>query len=99
MNEMSKMEKNVERVTGVLNSFTFNPEEFCKVMCNEHRTLQQSFTGLCIEWIKTCARDDYRTDGRNEHSHNISKEIVTAYDHNHTETSEEHFQDIYIPMI
>lgn len=45
-------------------------------MSTEHRTLQQSFTRLCIEWIKYVASDEYRFDGRNEENHKVCKEIV-----------------------
>ena len=86
-------------VADMVNSFTFRPEDFCKDMCKEHRTLQQSFTTLCLEWIKTCSKEDYRYDGRNEYSHFIAKEIADAYDHNHTETSVEFFKDIRLPFI
>ena len=60
----------------MLNSFSFDPEEFCKEFTKEHRTIQQNFTRLCIAWIKTCASDDYRHDERNRASHVKSKYIV-----------------------
>ena len=73
---MSREAENVNKVSLMLNSFSFDPEEFCKEFTKEHRTLQQNFTRLCIEWIKTCASDDYRHDERNRASHVKCKYIV-----------------------
>lgn len=87
------------QIADLLNNMSISTEEICKAMTYEHRTLQQTFTQLCINWIKTCASEDYRHDGRNEDSHHLAQEIVNAYDHNHTETSVEHFKDIFIPYI
>lgn len=70
----------VEKVTGMLNDFSFNESEFCKEMENEHKTLQQSFTRLCVSWLRTCASDEYRTDGRNEYSHTIAKKMSTVFE-------------------
>ena len=75
MSEKTKAEQNATDIASMMNNFSFNPKEVCKAMCNEHRTLQQSFTRLCIEWLKTCADENYRTDGRNEDSHIVAKNI------------------------
>lgn len=72
--------KNVQMVSDMLNSMGFNPEEFCKQFTKEHRTLQQNFTRLCINWLCTCASDDYRYDGRNEASHLIAKALIENQD-------------------
>jgi succinate dehydrogenase/fumarate reductase-like Fe-S protein len=67
-------------MTDFVNTFSNEPrKEFIQAMSNEHRTLQQSFTRLCLEWIEYCASQDYRTDGRNESSHSTCKAIVEAY--------------------
>jgi hypothetical protein len=67
-------------MTDFVNTFSNEPtKEFVQAMANEHRTLQQSFTRLCLEWIEHCASQDYRTDGRNESSHATCKAIVEAY--------------------
>lgn len=73
---MSNTKKNVQEVSNMLNSFSFMPEEFCIEFTREHRTIQQNFTRLCIEWLKTCANEDYRHDERNRASHVKCKEIV-----------------------
>ena len=77
---MSSEKENVQKVSSMLNSFSFNGKEFCELMCREHRTLQQSFTRLCIEWLCTCASDDYRYDGRNEASHIVAKALIESQD-------------------
>ena len=67
-------------MTDFVNTFSSEPkEEFIKAMANEHRTLQQSFTRLCLQWIEHCATQDYRTDGRNESTHQVCKAMVQAY--------------------
>jgi hypothetical protein len=77
---MSSEKENVQKVSSMLNSFSFNTKEFCELMCHEHRTLQQSFTRLCIEWLCTCASDEYRYDGRNEASHIVAKALIESQD-------------------
>lgn len=76
----NKSQEQVSKVTEMLNSMTFDYEGFCKEMTKEHRTLQQSFTRLCIEWLCTCASDDYKYDGRNEASHLIAKALIESQD-------------------
>ena len=73
---MADMKREVERASNALGNFGFNPEEFCKEMAKDHRTIQQNFTRLCFEWLKTCAREDYRHDERNRASHVKCKAIV-----------------------
>ena len=60
--------KELARATSdAVNSFSFNSREFCDQMEREHRTLQQSFTRLCFDWIKYCSEMEHY-DGRNEAS-------------------------------
>ena len=76
----TKNKENAQKVAEMLNSFTFDYKGFCKAMSNEHRTLQQSFTRLCIHWLCTCASDEYRYDGRNEASHEVAKALIESQD-------------------
>jgi hypothetical protein len=69
----------VETVTDYLNSFSNKEKEFIQEMNKEHRTLQQSFTKLCLAWLENCASEDYRFDGRNEQSHGISKDVLKGF--------------------
>lgn len=58
-----------------VNSYNLNSKEFCETMGNQHRTLQQSFTRLCVEWFKYLSTTQ-SYDGRNEASVNLAKEIM-----------------------
>lgn len=65
-----------------VNNMCFDSREFVEGMGNEHRTLQQTFTELCFEWIRYNA-DNYDKgifDGRNEYSCRKCKEIATTVD-------------------
>lgn len=62
-----------------LNSFGFNYYEFCEEMGDEHRTLQQSFTRLCLEWMRYCSQyKDFEYDGRNEASVKLCREVCNV---------------------
>lgn len=78
MTNEEKTKKNVETVSDMLNVFGFNTEDFCKLFQREHRTIQQCFTRLCVEWLRTCASDDYCYDGRNEASHEVAKRLLES---------------------
>jgi len=72
-------EEVVNDVTDYLNSYSNKNKAFIEQMNREHRTLQQNFTKLCMEWLENCASDNYRFDGRNEASHIVSKEMVEGF--------------------
>ena len=74
----TKMQEHTSYITNMVNSFSFNFKEFCQTMQYEHRTLQQSFTRLCLAWIQHCASDAYPTDGRNEASHIVCARLLEA---------------------
>lgn len=79
----------VQTLTNHINRFSFSSnKEFVEAMTYEHRTLQQSFTRLCVAWLKTCASDDYQTDGRNKASHEVAKKLLDG-----------HEDEIYLPMV
>lgn len=59
-----------------VNKFSFDQKEFNKIMSNQHRTLQQSFTRLCVDWLRHCGSEEYRYDGRNEASHQMGKAVT-----------------------
>ena len=69
----------VNNVTDYLNSFSNKNKEFIAEMNREHRTLQQSFTKLCLEWLENCASEEYNFDGRNEASHKIASVMVEGF--------------------
>ena len=68
--------KIVREVADYVNKLSWSAEGFCECMAKEHRYLQNEFTLLCLEWLRTCASEDYGYDGRNEQSHNVGKLIV-----------------------
>ena len=69
------------KIGDMLNSFSFNCKEVAEQIARtEHRTIQQSITRFCIEWLKVCASDDYGYDGRNEASHKVAKELLDGKD-------------------
>lgn len=77
---MSKQTKElVQEITDYLNTFNSKEKEFCEAMSCEHRTLQQNFTRLCLQWIEHCASHEYRTDGRNQQSHEVSRRILELW--------------------
>lgn len=69
----------VEKITDFVNSFSLDQHLFNEMMSNEHRTLQQSFTRLCLKWIEYVADGDYRTDGRNVASHTTARELIETW--------------------
>ena len=73
--------KNALELGRLFNSFSFYAEGVAKYIAQtEHRTIQQSITRFCIEWLKVCASDDYGYDGRNEASHEVAKELLDGKD-------------------
>lgn len=85
----------VNEITNYVNSFSMKPEEFVSAMNREHRTLQQSFTKLCLIWLENCASPDYRFDGRNEASHEISKRVIGEFQNENDQIKPSNF----LPLI
>ena len=67
-----------EAMADFVNSLGCNNKKFVEEMSLQHRTLQQSFTDLCFEWIRQSAKhhDDGNFDGRNEYSCEVCKRIL-----------------------
>ena len=77
---MKKEELLVQQITNSVNG-SFNSKTFCESMSREHRTLQQSFMReVVVPWIRCAASDDYRTDMRNEATHNLAKQLKKILD-------------------
>ena len=70
--------KAASALTDALNSFSWKPELFAMALRMEHRTLQQSVFRTCIAVIQEFAKDDFGTDGRNQHAHELAKRIVDS---------------------
>ena len=68
-------------VSNMLNSYSSDGERaFVAQMANDHRSLQQAFTRLCVAWLRTIA--DARYDLRNEASVKLAKEVLPLLDAN-----------------
>ena len=85
--QRERMEKGAELAKLIANNLnTFNYTEFIEAftlaMSREHRTLQQSFTQFCFEWIKFAGSDEYQTDGRNETSKEFCQKITKFMEDN-----------------
>ena len=74
---MSKPDLTAKDVASMLNSMgPQNSKKFIDVMSNEHRTLQQRFTQLCIDWLAYCdGMKSNQYDGRNEASKEIANKM------------------------
>lgn len=77
--EKNKAQNIAREMSNFVNSYSNRNKEFNLEMANEHRTLQQSFTKLCLQWIEYVASDEYRTDGRNQDSHDVCQKMVQAF--------------------
>ena len=79
MENKTKAQELAYQMSNFVNSFSSDHQEFISEMNKDHRTLQQSFTKLCLKWIEHCASDDYRHDLRNQDSHTTCKKMVRAF--------------------
>lgn len=73
---MTTAKEAAEMMSNFVNKMGHDNKEFVEEMSREHRTLQQSFTGVCLAWIKYMAETD-RIDGRNEYSQKVCKKLLT----------------------
>ena len=64
----------VKAVSNYVNGMGSDYAEFARLMSYEHRTLQQNFTNLCIEWLKQLANTT-NYDLRNESSVKFAQSI------------------------
>ncbi len=80
---MSDVKEVQHQVEGMLNSFSYRERinEFNELMLESHRTLQQSYTGLCLDWLQKLSVQKY-FDDRNKASIEIAKKIMKAIEDN-----------------
>ena len=62
-----------------VNAFNPENEKFIRLMSADHRTIQQAFTKLCLQWIEHVADTEYRTDGRNIASQQVAKLLMIGW--------------------
>ena len=69
------------QISSGVNNFSFDFSKFNQEMVCEHKTLQQTFTKLCLKWILFAASNEYGEciDGRNEASHKSCKILVDTF--------------------
>lgn len=70
-----KAAKDLERA---LNDYGWNPAIFAESTRYFHRTLQQNLVRTVVAIIKIVGSEDYRTDLRNQASHELCKRIVES---------------------
>lgn len=68
-----------QAMSNFVNPMNHDNSEFIAEMSNDHRTLQQAFTKLCLQWIEHVASSDYRTDGRNEQSKQTAERLIKGF--------------------
>ena len=68
-----------EHASDFVNCFNPESEKFVRLMAAEHRTIQQAFTKLCLQWLEKVADEDYQTDGRNAASHVLALQMLVAW--------------------
>ena len=74
-----KTKEVVEVIANHVNSTSHKPEDFIFHMKNQHRTLQQSFTRLCLNWLKYLSTlEENQYDLRNAESVRIAKVVINA---------------------
>jgi len=76
---MSDAKKIVSNLTDYVNTFGDVHTEFIKNMETEHRTLQQSFTKLCLKWMEHVGSSEYRFDDRNKQSHETCRLMLELF--------------------
>lgn len=52
---------------------------FIDAFKREHRTLQQSMFGMFLALIEDMATDNYHTDGRNEDSQKMARQLIEGF--------------------
>jgi len=79
--DREKAEKLVRQLTNFVNCMAMHSREqqFCELMGREHRTLQQSFSKLCYEWIQYQSKQyvEGNFDPRNEYACKVANKIAT----------------------
>ena len=76
---MTKEKEIAEEMLRLVNSLAIKEDKIAKEMLNGHRTLQQSFTRLCLFWLYELSQvENY--DLRNEASVKIAKKINETVD-------------------
>lgn len=72
-----------EMMADLVNAYgSTKTNEFVHAMAGQHRTLQQSFTRLCVAWFEDLAKREHY-DARNEASVMLAREFVAKVEERH----------------
>lgn len=52
-------------------------KEILELLSNDHNTIQQNFTRMCVQWFEILAEKEKYIDLRNEASIKLAKEFVS----------------------
>lgn len=77
--ELKQQGRNAAKeVSNIVNYSGAGIEGFLDEMGRDHRTLQQSFTRLCLQWLEQVAerKGPQFTDARNETSQKIAEKVI-----------------------
>jgi len=68
-----------ESITNAMNSMHFDHIATAKAIGSQHKTLQQTFTRLCLAWLcyNNTGIAESCSDGRNEHTIALAKQIYS----------------------
>ena len=70
-----------ETVADYVNNMGHDPKEFVEQMARQHRTLQQSFTGVCLKWLEHLSKlKEGEFDLRNEDSVKVAQKLLKDID-------------------
>lgn len=80
--EQKEAQEVVNVVSKHINNMGFSPEFFIEAMSHEHRTLQQSFTKICIAWFQKLHElgEKGYYDLRNEDSVKLARKLKPVID-------------------
>lgn len=85
----SREYKAVQELERALNDMGWSPKRFAESPRFYHRTLQQELMRTIVAVIRMVGDDSYRTDLRNQASHELCKRIIDSGV----------LDDIYLPFI
>lgn len=74
--EQTKEQKLQEEVSMAING-SFDAKAFAKAFAKDHRTLQETFTKVCIAWLEELATNG-SIDLRNQSAYEFAKKVMTV---------------------
>lgn len=72
-------EELAKEFSNYVNGKSHEHEDFVAGFKRQHRTLQQSMMRAMMAVIEECAKPEYRTDHRNQGTHDLCKTLVKGY--------------------